>query len=343
MKCDDNRYGAVIERGEIVSVSGGSYVIKSLTRDGITTAAIGAAGTHTVGETVYYFMFNDGAGRIIDDGAADAVTSVNGKTGAVTLDYSDVGAAAASHNHALTDLTGTLTVEKGGTGATSAADARANLGAVYKGGDTLTGNLYGTNFYGSYMIATEYMQVRYDGDATPLVLKDTSNDVKNRAYIGVTSANRFAFREYVTAGGIYEYYNLPVPDAEDTIGYDILTTKNTGKYTTDLGEATTVANKAWTQIGSITLSAGTYIIHAHGAFANNATGFRAIAINNAGNTSQMDRFSLSRQAPANGENTELNLTKIQPVSASTTYYLNAYQSSGASMSVTGGIRAIRII
>lgn len=36
---------------------------------------------------------------------------------------------------------GTLPVAQGGTGATTAADARTNLGAVYKGGDTITGDL----------------------------------------------------------------------------------------------------------------------------------------------------------------------------------------------------------
>lgn len=44
-----------------------------------------------------------------------------------------VGAAAASHNHALTSLTGTLSVAKGGTGATTQAGALSNLGAAPTG------------------------------------------------------------------------------------------------------------------------------------------------------------------------------------------------------------------
>lgn len=43
---------------------------------------------------------------------------------------SNIGAAASSHNHNITDLSGTLSVEKGGTGATSAATARSNIGAA---------------------------------------------------------------------------------------------------------------------------------------------------------------------------------------------------------------------
>lgn len=42
---------------------------------------------------------------------------------------------------AVEDLYGTLSVDKGGTGATTAADALTNLGAVNKAGDTMTGSL----------------------------------------------------------------------------------------------------------------------------------------------------------------------------------------------------------
>lgn len=42
---------------------------------------------------------------------------------------------------AVADLYGTLSVDKGGTGATTAADALTNLGAVKKTGDTMTGSL----------------------------------------------------------------------------------------------------------------------------------------------------------------------------------------------------------
>lgn len=42
---------------------------------------------------------------------------------------------------AVEDLYGTLSVDKGGTGATTAADALTNLGAVKKTGDTMTGSL----------------------------------------------------------------------------------------------------------------------------------------------------------------------------------------------------------
>lgn len=62
-------------------------------------------------------------------------------SGNVSWSLSEIGAAASGHNHALTDLTGTLTVAKGGTGATTAADARTNLAVLGTAGGTMTGTI----------------------------------------------------------------------------------------------------------------------------------------------------------------------------------------------------------
>ena len=53
----------------------------------------------------------------------------------------NLGAASSSHTHGAGDITGTLGIAHGGTGATTAADARNNLGAFSKSGGTLTGNV----------------------------------------------------------------------------------------------------------------------------------------------------------------------------------------------------------
>ena len=65
---------------------------------------------------------------------------VNGGTGATSasaartalgITPANIGAAASSHNHSAANITsGTLTIARGGTGATTAADARSNLGAA---------------------------------------------------------------------------------------------------------------------------------------------------------------------------------------------------------------------
>lgn len=59
------------------------------------------------------------------------VTSVNNKTGAVTLSASDVGAALSSHNHNASNISsGTLPVSRGGTGITSTPALLTNLGST---------------------------------------------------------------------------------------------------------------------------------------------------------------------------------------------------------------------
>lgn len=92
------------------------------------------------------------------DGNANAYTSriVESESGALTveailkliqalgLEYGGTGAttaAAARNNLGLGNTTGPVPVENGGTGATTAADACANLGAVKKSGDTMDGSL----------------------------------------------------------------------------------------------------------------------------------------------------------------------------------------------------------
>ena len=74
----------------------------------------------------------------------DAVDSVNGKTGAVSLTYTDVGAAASDHKHSATDITsGTLAVARGGTGKTTENDAcNAFINALTEGASNATRNDY---------------------------------------------------------------------------------------------------------------------------------------------------------------------------------------------------------
>lgn len=60
-------YGAVIERGIIQSATDEGYTVESLDRRGIVTPPIPAIHdeSYTVGNTVYFFLFRDGTGRII--------------------------------------------------------------------------------------------------------------------------------------------------------------------------------------------------------------------------------------------------------------------------------------
>lgn len=60
-------YGARIERGQVVGASDAQYAVKSVTREGIYTPPIPAIDNtaYTVGDMVYFFLFEDGTGAIL--------------------------------------------------------------------------------------------------------------------------------------------------------------------------------------------------------------------------------------------------------------------------------------
>ena len=118
------------------------------------TKADGTTGTLTTQDTTYSAATQSANGLMsaadktkldgIASGAqVNSVTGVKGnaetnyRTGNVNITPANIGAAAASHNHAASNINSgtlsidrlpTVTVAKGGTGATSAAGARTNLG-----------------------------------------------------------------------------------------------------------------------------------------------------------------------------------------------------------------------
>lgn len=61
------RYGAMIERGRITAAEPGGYAVASLDREGIESPLLKTIDntTYTVGDTVYFFLFRDGTGKIL--------------------------------------------------------------------------------------------------------------------------------------------------------------------------------------------------------------------------------------------------------------------------------------
>lgn len=61
-------YGAALERGVIEKIENGKYRVSSLTRDGIASMpikSINETDTYSIGDKVYFFLFDDGDGLIL--------------------------------------------------------------------------------------------------------------------------------------------------------------------------------------------------------------------------------------------------------------------------------------
>lgn len=118
-----------------------------------------------------------------------------------------------------------VAVAQGGTGATTAAGARSNLGLgsmatanttdyVAKAGDTMTGSLTSPYF------------VTNVSEGSPVFDFKIANSLATRLMVA-SNTNKLAFHEY-TAGQttVYEQYSLPTPDATENSFYNIYTEKN---------------------------------------------------------------------------------------------------------------------
>lgn len=63
------REHGIIERGKILEVKETGYIIASYDRDGIITPPLRALDdnkSYSEGDMVYYFIFRDGSGRVIE-------------------------------------------------------------------------------------------------------------------------------------------------------------------------------------------------------------------------------------------------------------------------------------
>ncbi len=65
----------------------------------------------------------------VDSGGTGSTDAASAR-GALGITPTNIGAATSEHNHAITDLIGTIPVTKGGTGAVDSAGARTNLGVT---------------------------------------------------------------------------------------------------------------------------------------------------------------------------------------------------------------------
>lgn len=149
-----------------------------------------------------------------DVSAVPTTRTINGKalSSNITLSASDVNARSNTWVPALTDCSGTLTIAKGGTGATDAATALTNLGAVAS-----------TN--GSVDTTLSIQSASYPA----LYFKDSDDGKVKAAVLGTMSTNRVYIRSYATDTNYYENYYMPKADTGLTgnvDSYTIMTSKN---------------------------------------------------------------------------------------------------------------------
>lgn len=117
------------------------------------------------------------------------------------------------------------------------------------------------------------------------------------------------------------------------------------RVTKDQSTAVSMANSAYTNICSVSLSAGTWVIEANAQYANNATGRRiALLSTTSAGSSATDLRQTSVTVNANSTGgTYIHTGCTSVFTATTTLYLVGWQSSGSSLSVYGCITAVRII
>ena len=122
---------------------------------------------------------------------------------------------------------------------------------------------------------------------------------------------------------------------------------NVGNIVTDEPNAVNVANSNWTKIGGVTLPAGRWVIVANARFASSNTGRRGIFLSTSASVSSVDN-AVGQLTVNNKDATSGTYTYIQThwitsnLSSSTTFYLQAWQNSGSTLSTLPRIRAVRI-
>ena len=99
-----------------------------------------------------------------------------------------------------------------------------------------------------------------------------------------------------------------------------------------------------TNLGSVTLSKGLYLLFGTATFASNADGSRAVGFADSASELSADRYATVITAANTGAVTQIQLSWLLEVTAgSRTVYLNAVQTSGGPLNVTyPGIRVLRL-
>lgn len=113
--------------------------------------------------------------------------------------------------------------------------------------------------------------------------------------------------------------------------------------TYDTGDTTVPTGTGFTECTHFTLTPGTWLISCQANFDSNATGYRrAVLSSTSASGSSVSRTLQGSNAAVNGTYTMIHFASVLKVSANTTYYLNACQTSGANRTCSWGYTFVRL-
>lgn len=332
--------GAVAKSGDIMT---GFLNLKSsnIDRDG------GDPSSDVTGNSSIKFVDNNG--ELI--GGIDTIRRSNGRQDLRLFSFNEKSDGSQVQNFIQ------IQTGKDGTqvyGICNPAAFRNAIGAVNKAGDTITGNLYSNSDVGfverTTLNTTQTPSANTDTNSYQVV---DSNDIligQLRSTHGTdgTVGYRLVARQGTTAsGGIKQAYLGVNISPSGVVSYTISSPEafcsalHVGDWVVkDQTTNVSMANNAYSNLCSISLPAGTWIVTGQINWASNATGMRMAYISTTSQTYNAARAQSS--AAINGASTQQNVSGPLLVTATQTVYLVGWQNSGAALNATGYLRAVRI-
>ena len=210
---------------------------------------------------------------------------------------------------------------------------------IYNNGDVFGNNFEGTQFREEYgggaSAGADDVPFLAKGASGSQGLRAARTDSTGDMFVGVGSGGATYGMWSNTLGKWMVYGNSSAVKLNGLAdGID-----STPTYTD--GGTVSTATGTWKAVQSIQLAAGVWYVEYGTSFAQNATGYRAITFSSATTSPGVTRTANTMSA-VNGQATVMNASTLLSVSATTTYYLYAYQNSGGNLNAYPFIRAIKL-
>lgn len=123
-----------------------------------------------------------------------------------------------------------------------------------------------------------------------------------------------------------------------------LTNINAVSDTTDSPSDVSVPSNisAWTELTSLTVSEGTYLVIGYAVFDNNATGLRGVALSTLASPSGIFSRTITLVNAVSGGHTMLSSIRVMSFTSSQTIRVFGRQNSGSALNSYGRITAVRL-